>query len=232
MVFGGYHREILRLCVEGNLQGHHELTFCGSGTVTFPSFEIVILPAGALTAGLIPIGWALIILAFAFGIFMLWSAAVGAGWEPTSLSKVRKMLEMGEVGPTDVVYDLGSGDGRVVLAAARTYHAKAVGIEADPLRVLFSRMAVSFFHLKGQVKIVWGNFFHADLSDATIVTMFLSQGTNRRLKSKLMSELRPGTKVISYVWTFDGWTPVSEDTDGGLSLYVIPDRTGPTPGLR
>ena len=165
--------------------------------------------------------WAIIISISAFGVFVIWSAPLGAGWEPTSRKRVRRMLEMSGAGPSDVVYDLGSGDGRVVVEAARTYHAKAVGVEADPLRVLFSRLIVSLLHLKGQVRVIWGNFFHVNLSEATIVTLFLSQGANRKLEPKLMAELKPGTRVVSHVWTFDGWTPVSKDADQNLSMYVI-----------
>ncbi len=165
--------------------------------------------------------WAFLISVIAFGIFVIWSAAVGAGWEPTSRKRVRRMLEMSGAGPSDVVYDLGSGDGRIVVEAARTFHARAVGVEADPLRVLFSRAAVSVLHLQGRVKVLWGNFFHVDLSEATIVTLFLSQGTNNRLESKLAAELKPGTRVVSHVWTFDGWTPVLSDAAQNLSLYVM-----------
>jgi precorrin-6B methylase 2 len=170
--------------------------------------------------------WAIIIFALAFGVFVIWSAAVGAGWEPTSRKKIRRMLEMSGAGPSDVVYDLGSGDGRIIVEAAKTYRARAVGVEADPLRVLISRLAVASQHLKGQVRVVWGNFFHVDLSEATIVTLFLSQGTNRRLESKLIAELRPGTRVVSHVWTFDGWTPALTDPDHDLSLYVIQGSPG------
>jgi precorrin-6B methylase 2 len=165
--------------------------------------------------------WGLIVSAIAFGIFVIWSALLGAGWEPTSRKRVRRMLEMTGAGPSDVVYDLGSGDGRIVVEAARIYHAKAVGVEADPLRVLISRLAVSLLHLKDQVQVVWGNFFNVDLREATIVTVFLSQGANRKLESKLLAELKPGTKVVSHVWTFDGWTPVSRDADQSLSLYIM-----------
>ena len=171
--------------------------------------------------------WAIIIFALAFGIFVIWSAPLGAGFEPTSRRKVRKMLEMSGAGPSDVIYDLGSGDGRIVVEAARRFHAKAVGVEADPFRVLFSELVISLLHLEGQAKIIWGNFFHVDLSEATIVTTFLSQGTNRKLEPKLMTELKPGTRVISYEWTFDGWTPVARDIDNHLSLYVIQGATVP-----
>ena len=171
--------------------------------------------------------WAIIIFTLAFGVFVIWSAPLGAGWEPTSRRKVRKMLEMSGAGPSDVIYDLGSGDGRIVVEAAKRYHAKAVGVEADPLRVLFSRFMISLLHLKGRARIVWGNFFHVDLSEATIVTTFLSQGTNLRLEPKLIAELKPGTRVVSYEWTFDGWTPITRDAKNHISLYVIQGTTGP-----
>jgi precorrin-6B methylase 2 len=165
--------------------------------------------------------WILWIAAAAFGTFMLWTTAVGAAWEPTSRRKVRKMLEMTGAGPADVVYDLGSGDGRIVVEAAKAFHARAVGVEADPVRVLYSRIVVSLLRLGNRARIVWGNFFHTDLSEATIVTLFLTQGTNRKLASKLRSELKSGAKVISYVWTFEDWAPVSTDADDELALYVV-----------
>lgn len=157
---------------------------------------------------------------------MIWTAFIGAGWEPTSRRKVRKMLEMGGAGPSDVVYDLGCGDGRIIVEAAMTYHAKAVGVEADPIRVLWSRLFVAVHRVKGQVKVIWGNLFKVNLSEATVVTLFLSQGANQKLKAKLLSELKPGTRVVSYVWTFDGWTPKQRDVKNELSLYVIPEIAG------
>ncbi len=167
------------------------------------------------------IGYILIVVGVAFGAFMLGSIAVGAGFQPTPRKKVVRMLEMSGAGPSDVVYDLGSGDGRVVVEAAEGFHARAVGVEADPVRFLVCRLSVAMHHLQGRVRVVWGNFFHIDLSEATIVTVFLSQGTNQRLKTKLMSELRPGAKVVSYVWTFDEWTPRSTDPENNISLYVV-----------
>lgn len=166
-----------------------------------------------------------LLLLGAYGVFVIWSWPIGAGWEPTARRKVRRMLEMSRVGPADVVYDLGSGDGRIIVEAAKTCHARAVGVEADPSRVLYARLVVAAMKLKGQVRVIWGNFYHTDLHEATVVTLFLTQGTNRRLKAKLLSELRPGTRVVSYVWTFEDWTPVSTDPHNELSLYVVPERT-------
>ena len=170
------------------------------------------------------LGLGLIVLGVVLGLFLLGTAAIGAGWEPTSRRKVRRMLELSGVGSSDVVYDLGSGDGRIIMEAARTCNAKAVGVEADPIRVLYSRTALTLNRLDGKARVAWGNLFHADISEATVVTLFLSQGANQRLKPKLLSELRPGTRVVSYVWTFEGWSPESTDRDNELSLYIVPDR--------
>jgi len=159
----------------------------------------------------------------AAAVFILWSAFLGAGWEPTSGRKVRRMLEMSEAGPSDDVYDLGSGDGRIIVEAARTFGARAVGVEADPFRVLYSKISVASRNLRDRVKVVWGNFFRVDLKEATIVTLFLTQGTNRRLKPKLLAELKPGTRVVSSVWTFDDWAPAARDPQNKLTLYVVPE---------
>lgn len=169
-----------------------------------------------------------LVLAFLFavgasGVFIIWSALIGAGWEPTSRKKVKKMLEMSGAGPSDVVYDLGCGDGRIIVEAAKTFNARAVGVEADPIRAFYCKVSVSARRLNGRARVIWANFFHVDLSEATIVTIFLSQGANRRLKSKLLSELRPGTRVVSHVWTFEDWDPRSTDPQNEITLYVVPE---------
>jgi len=164
--------------------------------------------------------WFAVLLAIG-AISVMWPMAIGSAWEPTSIKTVRTMLEMAQVGPTDVVYDLGSGDGRIVVEAAKRRQARAVGIEADPLRVLWSRTVIAFLNLRGRVRIVWGNFFHQSISEATVVTLFLTQRTNQRLKTKLQRELRPGTRVISHVWTFDDWHPSKVDATAEVYMYVM-----------
>ena len=159
----------------------------------------------------------IVIVAFS----MLWPLMIGAAYSPSSKDVVRKMLEMAEVDSDDVLYDLGSGDGRIVLEAARRYNARAVGIEADPLRVIWSKILVMTNGLQNQIQIVWGNLFHQNISNATVVTVFLWQRTNEKLKEKLLEELRPGSRVVSYVWIFEGWKPIKVDTKDRIYLYVI-----------
>lgn len=169
------------------------------------------------------ITWFLIVFSIVvvLTLWIMWSDILGAGFEPTSRRLVRRMLELAEVKEGDLVYDLGSGDGRIVIEAARRYKARAVGIEADPLRFLYSRMMIVILGLNQQVKIEWGNFFNGDLSPATVITLFLSQKANQKLKRKLISELRPGTRIVSYYWRIHGWKPVKEDKISRIYVYVL-----------
>jgi predicted RNA methylase len=134
------------------------------------------------------------------------------------MKMVHKMLKMAEVGPEDLVYDLGCGDGRTVVTAARRYGARAVGIEIDPLRYIWCRMLVAVLGLDDYVEIVRGDFFKLDLSDADVVTCYLLQDTNRKLEKKLKRELRVGTRVVSNTFSFPGMLKVREDGDAKLYL--------------
>ncbi len=152
--------------------------------------------------------------------WIYWPEIIGAGWSPTPIKNVKKMLEMAKVGKDDVVYDLGCGDGRIIAMAAGEFDARAVGIEADPLRFLFSFVRVKVFS-RGKAKVVWGNFFHKNLRKATVVTVFLSNEVNSKLKEKLKRELSSGTRVISYYWVFDGWEIVKSNSSSRLYMYKI-----------
>lgn len=128
---------------------------------------------------------------------------------------------MAEVDSRDLVYDLGSGDGRIVIEAAARYQALGIGVEADPLRVFWSNIKIRKRKLGQQVKIIWGNIFDQNLSHATVVVVFLWGRTNEKLKDKLQEELRPGTRIVSYVWKFNGWKPVKVDEKERLYLYIM-----------
>jgi SAM-dependent methyltransferase len=158
-------------------------------------------------------------VALVFVLSISWTSARGAPWVPTSMKMVHKMLTMAEVGPGDLVYDLGCGDGRTVVAAARRYGAQAVGIEIDPLRYLWCQALVTALGLRGRVRIVYGNFFKQDLSDASVVTCYLMQDTNNKLEGKLKQELRPGTRVVSNTFTFPGLQRVRQEGDAKLYLH-------------
>jgi ribosomal protein L11 methylase PrmA len=163
----------------------------------------------------------LIIFLIGIPLWMLWPLAIGAGWTPTPKTAVKKMLDLAEVGPGDTLYDLGSGDGRIIFMAAEEFGAKAVGIEADPLRVLWTLIWIRLKGLEDQVRVLFGNFFWIDLSTASVVSVFQSTRVNFKLIDKLLRELEPGTRVISYSFTFDGWKPMKVDESSKLFLYEI-----------
>jgi precorrin-6B methylase 2 len=152
-------------------------------------------------------------------VWIIWPVLIGAAYVPTPHEIVVKMLEIAEVKEDDVLYDLGSGDGRIIIEAADKYRAKAIGIEADPLRVLWSRAKIRSRALHDRVRVIWGNFFRSDLSKATVVTIYQGQGINNKLIEKLEEELKPGTRIVSYSFTFDGWDPIKEESDSPIYLY-------------
>jgi SAM-dependent methyltransferase len=153
------------------------------------------------------------VLAAAVLLSSLLSYMFGAPWVPTPKKTVRRMLEMAEVRRGEILYDLGSGDGRIVKEAARGFGASATGVEISPLWVLWGRLATL-----GRARIVWANLFSVDLTEADVVTLYLWQGTNDRLKAKLEKELKTGSRIVSHAFTFDGWTP--EKTDEKLKIYL------------
>ena len=164
---------------------------------------------------------ALIIFLIILVISMIWTNSRGAPWVPTPMSMVHKMLQMAEVRPDDLVYDLGCGDGRIIITAARRYGARAVGIELDPLRYLWCQMLITVLGLRDRVRIVQGNFFKQDLSAADVVTCYLLRDTNKKLQGKFKDELSPYTRVVSNYFTFPGLQLVNEDKEEKLYLYSL-----------
>jgi SAM-dependent methyltransferase len=128
-------------------------------------------------------------------------------YEPTPMPVVRAMLQLAQVGPNDVVYDLGSGDGRIPIAAAQEFGARGVGIEIDPALVERARANAAAASVSDRVEFRLGNMYDADLGGATIVTLFLHPEPNMKLRPKLRSELPPGARIVSYVWDLGDWKP-------------------------
>jgi hypothetical protein len=155
------------------------------------------------------------------GVSAVWPSVIGAPWVPVSKKTSQSMLELAQVTSKDKVVDFGSGDGRIIIMAAEKFGAQAVGIEADPFRVLWSRMVIRRRGLGKLVDVIWGNFFSQTVSEASVVTVYQGQEINKRLKEKFTTELKPGTRVVSYCFPFDGWTPVETHKNPHLYLYVI-----------
>ena len=152
-------------------------------------------------------------------VSILWPGLRGAPWYPTSLRTVRKMLDLAKVGPGDVVYDLGCGDGRTIVTAARRYGARAVGIEIDPLRYVWCQALITVLGLRSRVRVVYGDFFSQDLSEADVITCYLLDSTNRKLQKKLLRELAPGARVVSHMFAFPELHLLHYDNQDQLYLY-------------
>lgn len=146
---------------------------------------------------------------------------------PTRESVADEMLKMAKVADADVVYDLGSGDGRIVILAAQKYGARAVGIEISPRLVGIARQVAKEGEIEHRVSFVLGDLFEADISPATVVTLYLSPTVNAKLEPKLRKELRPGTRIVSHQFPIGDWTAEqSLRADDGtlIYLYIVSGR--------
>jgi SAM-dependent methyltransferase len=149
-------------------------------------------------------------------------------YEPTPLPVVRAMLELAGVGPGDVVYDLGSGDGRMVITAAREFGARGVGIEIHPALVARAEANAREAGVVDRVEFRLGNMHEADLAPATVVTLFLHPEPNMTLRPKLRRELQGGARVVSYIWDMGDWEPGEVRTvtrRRRVFLWRIPEGT-------
>ena len=143
---------------------------------------------------------------------------------------VRDMLRLAGVGPADVVYDLGAGDGRVVFLAVQELGARGVGVEIDPDLVAQSQARARRLGLGDRARFLHQDIFETDVSEATVVTLYLSPELNLRLRPKLLRELRPGSRIVSHDFPIGDWAPLrtlrveSRDRTHTLSLWVVPPR--------
>ena len=145
-------------------------------------------------------------------------------YEPTPMPVVHALLTLADVGAQDLVYDLGSGDGRMLITAAREFGARGVGIEIDPALVSLSQAKAREAGVADKVEFRLGDMYAADVRPATVVTLFLHPGPNLKLRQKLRSDLQPGARVVSYVWDMGSWMPVETRriNDHRIFLWRIP----------
>jgi SAM-dependent methyltransferase len=141
-------------------------------------------------------------------------------YAPTRHAVADAMLQLAGVTGTDVVYDLGSGDGRIVIIAAQKYGARGVGVEIDPALVARARQNAEDAGVTSLVTFVEGDLFATDLSPATVVTLYLSGSVNRLLEPKLKRELRPGARVVSHQFPMPGWTPDATIRPDGIDVFL------------
>lgn len=141
-------------------------------------------------------------------------------YEPTPQRVVERMLALAGAGPGDIVYDLGSGDGRIPITAARDHGARGVGIDIDPRRIAEAEANAIAAGVSDRVTFRNQDLLLADFREATVVTLFLSRDLNARLKPRLLSELRPGTRIVSYYHDMPGWRPQRVVAAGEARIYL------------
>lgn len=124
---------------------------------------------------------------------------------PTPMEVVDEMLRLVDIKPGDLLYDLGCGDGRIVIAAAKRYGIKAIGIDIDPIRISESNKNAAEAGITDKVRFIEANLFDADFRDADVVTMYLLTSVNLRLRPKLLADLRPGTRLVSHSFDMGEW---------------------------
>jgi SAM-dependent methyltransferase len=148
---------------------------------------------------------------------------------PTPRPVVDRMMQLAEVGPDDYLIDLGSGDGRIALAAAER-GARALGVDIDPYRVNEATAAAQFAGLQTRALFRRQDLFDTPLRDATVVAMYLLPHINLRLRPRLLTELRPGTRVLSHVFDMGAWRPdVAEQLNGSnIFMWIVPAAVGGT----
>jgi len=150
-------------------------------------------------------------------------------WVPTQDPVVDAMLKMAKVTKNDVVYDLGCGDGKIVIAAARQYGARGVGVDIDPQRVKEAQENVKKAGVEDKVTIIHGDIFDPaiKISEASVVTLYLLQSLNEKLKPRLLTELKPGTRVVSNAFSMGESWPAEQTQQVGYStiyFWTIPKR--------
>jgi len=151
---------------------------------------------------------------------------------PTTREAVEAMLKLAAVKKTDVVYDLGCGDGRIVIAAAKEYGARGVGIDIEADLIQKARQNAKAAGVSGLVRFEVNDLFQADIHEATVVTIFLLPTVNLRLRPRLLQELRPGTRIVSNTFDMGDWRPQKQVTVGNpndgshlshwLYLWTVP----------
>jgi precorrin-6B methylase 2 len=150
-------------------------------------------------------------------------------WVPSPPEVITAMLELAAVNPLDVVYDLGSGEGEIVIEAARRYGVRAVGVELDAERMQNAARNAAAAGVSDRVTFVEGDLFEVDIGEATVVTLYLFPALMQRLLPKLLHELRPGTRIVSHDFRLPHWPPektveVRLDRIRRVYLWTVPPR--------
>jgi hypothetical protein len=144
-------------------------------------------------------------------------------WVPTNDALVDRMLRMAKTTSSDLVYDLGAGDGKIAIAAAKNFGATSVGVEYNPDMAKFAQCLVKAEGVSGKTRVIQGDIFQTDFTAATVVTLYLLPELNLKLRPTLL-KMKPGTRVVSHSFLMDDWEPDERSTtdDGYAYLWIVP----------
>mgnify|MGYP005841299627 CR=1 FL=1 len=167
--------------------------------------------------------------ATALAFFVLFAAPSLAQWDdgpgevpyvPTPNDVVEAMLKLAGVNKSDTVMDLGCGDGRIVVTAAKVYGARGIGVDINPVRIQEAEENAKQANVSNRVKFIEKNLFEADVKEASVVTLYLLPDVNLRLRPKLVKDLKPGARIVSHSFDMGEWKPDKTVKVDGRSLYL------------
>jgi precorrin-6B methylase 2 len=156
------------------------------------------------------------------GLWLIVPALYGVPWVPTREKRIRKALQLAELQPSETLYDLGAGDGRVLLMAVQEFKANAVGIEIGPVQCALGWLRIWLSGSRHKAQVRCGDVYKADVQDADVVFVYLTSKQTTRLSKKLEQELRPGARVVSIAADFENWQPKLVDRELIIFVYQMP----------
>ncbi|GIW61237.1 MAG: 50S ribosomal protein L11 methyltransferase [Patescibacteria group bacterium] len=167
-----------------------------------------------------------IIILLLFLLSMIWPPdSPWSPWWRTNKVTAKKICKLAKVSSNDMIYDLGCGDGTALITAAKISNACGIGIEIDPLRVLIAKIRTFIHGVSHKITVERGDFFKVDISQATVVFVYLIPKTLKRLEKKFLAELKPGTKIVSYVYPIDYLPLLTYDVEHQIYVYEIPHQS-------
>jgi len=156
------------------------------------------------------------------GLWLFVPALYGVPWIPTRESRIRRALQLARLQAGESLYDLGAGDGRVLIMAAKEFGAGTMGVEIGPVQCAVGWLRIWLSGSRHQARMRCGNFYHADIADADVVFVYLTSSQTSRLQEKLARELRPSARVVSIAVDFPNWQPSKVDRELLIFLYEMP----------
>ena len=166
------------------------------------------------------------ILSLGYGLWSIIPFFYRLPWVPTAKNRARRALEMVDLQSDELLYDLGAGDGRIILMAAEEFGARAIGIEVSPLQYWFTKLRILFNGSKSKLQARRENFYKSNLSDADVVFAYLTPQHTVRFQDALAAQLKAGTRVVAVAFDFPDWKPMDIDDGYLLFAYEMPPKKG------